>query len=83
MDLLALGKKSILIPTPGQAEQEYLANHLRRKNLAMIAKQEGLCLKTELESAIKSTINVVSDSGDIYKTAVNTLIASLKTEKQS
>ena len=83
MDLLALGKKSILIPTPGQAEQEYLAKHLRRKNLAMSAKQEGFCLKAALESAIKSTIDVLSDSGDRYQTAVNTLIASLKTKKQS
>lgn len=28
MDLRALGKKAILIPTPGQSEQEYLANHV-------------------------------------------------------
>jgi len=28
MDLSVLGKKAILIPTPGQTEQEYLANHL-------------------------------------------------------
>jgi uncharacterized protein (TIGR00661 family) len=28
MDLLALGKKALLIPTPGQPEQEYLANSL-------------------------------------------------------
>ncbi|HKH62047.1 MAG TPA: glycosyltransferase [Flavitalea sp.] len=83
MDLLALGKKSILIPTPGQAEQEYLAKHLRQKNLAIVAKQEGLCLKTELESAIKSTINVVSDSRDKYKTAVSALVESLKNEKHN
>jgi UDP-N-acetylglucosamine:LPS N-acetylglucosamine transferase len=28
MEVLALGKKAILIPTPGQTEQEYLAKHL-------------------------------------------------------
>lgn len=28
MEILALGKKSVLIPTPGQTEQEYLARHL-------------------------------------------------------
>lgn len=27
MDLLALGKKAVVIPTPGQTEQEYLARH--------------------------------------------------------
>jgi UDP-N-acetylglucosamine:LPS N-acetylglucosamine transferase len=32
MEILALQKKSILIPTPGQTEQEYLATHLMRQN---------------------------------------------------
>ncbi len=32
MEILALQKKSILIPTPGQTEQEYLAEHLMKQN---------------------------------------------------
>jgi UDP-N-acetylglucosamine:LPS N-acetylglucosamine transferase len=32
MEILALQKKSILIPTPGQTEQEYLAKHLMNQN---------------------------------------------------
>ncbi len=32
MDVIALKKKSILIPTPGQTEQEYLARHLVKQN---------------------------------------------------
>ncbi len=31
MDLVKLGKKAILVPTPGQAEQEYLARHMSEK----------------------------------------------------
>lgn len=31
MDLLSLQKKAILIPTPGQTEQEYLAAHLKKQ----------------------------------------------------
>lgn len=31
MDLIALGKKALLIPTPGQTEQEYLADHFFEK----------------------------------------------------
>ena len=31
MDLHKLGKNAILIPTPGQTEQEYLANYLAKK----------------------------------------------------
>jgi len=32
MEILALQKKSILIPTPGQTEQEYLASHLMQQH---------------------------------------------------
>jgi UDP-N-acetylglucosamine:LPS N-acetylglucosamine transferase len=32
MEILSLQKKSILIPTPGQSEQEYLAEHLIKQN---------------------------------------------------
>jgi hypothetical protein len=32
MEILALQKKSILIPTPGQTEQEYLARHLMQQH---------------------------------------------------
>lgn len=34
MDIMAMKKKSILIPTPGQTEQEYLAEHLEKIGLA-------------------------------------------------
>ena len=40
MDLAKLGKKVFFIPTPGQYEQEYLANHLKNKNIAPFATQK-------------------------------------------
>jgi len=33
MDLVSLGKTAILIPTPGQPEQEYLASYLMEKKI--------------------------------------------------
>ncbi len=33
MDMQILGKKTVLIPTPGQTEQEYLAKHLSQSGL--------------------------------------------------
>ncbi len=33
MDLVALGRGALLIPTPGQTEQEYLAEHLSKQGL--------------------------------------------------
>ncbi len=41
MDLLKLKKKTILIPTPGQGEQEYLAGYLFQQKLAFCVQQES------------------------------------------
>lgn len=51
MDLLALGKKAILIPTPGQTEQEYLASLMHRKKIFMMAKQHKFDIQTSLLNA--------------------------------
>ena len=51
MDLMSMGKKSILIPTPGQTEQEYLAKHLMNHNLALCIPQSKLKLLNALELA--------------------------------
>ena len=32
MDLIRLKKKALLVPTPGQGEQEYLATHAEQQN---------------------------------------------------
>jgi len=44
MDLIALQKKAILIPTPGQTEQEYLAAHLHRQHIAFTIAQNHFSL---------------------------------------
>lgn len=44
IDLLKLNKKALLIPTPGQVEQEYLAKNLTKKNWFVIANQDYLNL---------------------------------------
>ncbi len=41
MDLIALGKTAILVPTPGQTEQEYLARYLQEKQLYISFEQEN------------------------------------------
>jgi len=46
MDLATLGKKAILIPTPGQTEQEYLADYLSQKNIFYTASQDNFTLET-------------------------------------
>lgn len=45
MDLFVLKKRAIIIPTPGQPEQEYLAERLSKKGYFVKAQQESLDLK--------------------------------------
>ena len=51
MDLLKLGKKTLLVPTPGQMEQEYLGAWLSRQQLAASFSQEGFSLTAALKFA--------------------------------
>ncbi len=50
MEILSLKKKSIIIPTPGQSEQEYLATHLAAQNWCMEMKSDDELITT-LEKA--------------------------------
>lgn len=49
MDLAILGKKAILIPTPGQTEQEYLAKRFSENGIFFYKKQTELNLSEALE----------------------------------
>jgi uncharacterized protein (TIGR00661 family) len=51
MDTVKLGKKSILIPTPGQTEQEYLGRYLHEKKIALCIPQKGFSLSSALQAA--------------------------------
>jgi predicted glycosyltransferase len=68
MDLSTLGRTALLIPTPGQTEQEYLAGFLSKKGLFAMQKQEDFNLregirtlekfKNEYEMRIKSSFRI-------------------------
>lgn len=45
MDLTVLGKKAILVPTPGQTEQEYLAQYHKLTKMFLAQKQDSFELK--------------------------------------
>ncbi|XZF16509.1 glycosyltransferase [Chitinophagaceae bacterium MMS25-I14] len=51
MDLAVLNKKAILIPTPGQTEQEYLARHLHDQGVWYSQVQKNFDLKEALTAA--------------------------------
>ena len=48
MDVVALQKKSILIPTPGQTEQEYLGSYLMEKGIIVCLTQKEFSLNKAL-----------------------------------
>jgi uncharacterized protein (TIGR00661 family) len=48
MDLAVLGKKALLIPTPGQTEQEYLAEYFAEGGVFPYQKQEAINLEAGL-----------------------------------
>lgn len=49
MDLASLGRKAVMIPTPGQTEQEYLAEYHDRKKHFLAVKQDHFELKPAIE----------------------------------
>ena len=51
MDLAKLRCKALLIPTPGQTEQEYLAKHLQEQGFFFSTTQEALNLKMSIAKA--------------------------------
>lgn len=50
MDLITLQQKAILIPTPGQTEQEYLASYLAEKKYFVSANQTDFNLEKEMKN---------------------------------
>lgn len=53
MDLKKLGKKAILIPTPGQTEQEYIAERLFKKGICYMQKQKAIDLNLAINESKK------------------------------
>jgi len=53
MDLAKLGKPALFIPTPGQTEQEYLAELYAKSGIFHSQKQEEFDLKNGIEKALK------------------------------
>lgn len=79
MDLALLGKKAIMIPTPGQAEQEYLAGHLHQEGVWLHAPQKKLDINKVLQEAAHFPFRKLSfDTGfEQYKTIIDSWLTLL------
>ena len=77
MDILKMGKKSILVPTPGQAEQEYLAAYLHKKQLIYSVSQDAFNLPEDMEALSRFPLQLLARNMEAYKTVIREFIDSL------
>jgi len=74
MDLCKLGKKAIFIPTPGQTEQEYLADTLMKKRWTFSMPQDEFDLKKALvQSADYTGLQIVDTSDELLREAIRSI----------
>lgn len=78
MDLMKLGKKAILVPTPGQTEQEYLSTYLMGKKYFYSIDQDKFSLDSVLTNASIFPFNKPTHFMDDYKKVINEFVLSLK-----
>lgn len=78
MDLAALQKKALFVPTPGQTEQEYLADRLSQFGYFATQSQADLQLEKGL-SVLEETTGFPADQCDFshYKSSINAWLTTL------
>jgi len=76
MEVLSLQKKSVFIPTPGQTEQEYLAQHLSKQNWSYTFNQNEDFLM-HLEKAQQYQYKLPEINTELYKAVLKDFVQSL------
>ncbi len=76
MDLMKLGKKAFLIPTPGQPEQEYLAQYMQEQSYFPFQQQNVFDLSSAIKIADSFPYQDPFTEADfeIYKKVINELL---------
>jgi len=74
MDLISAGKRALLVPTPGQPEQEYLASYLSEGGLFSYQLQKDLDYKSiEMSAGKLAVYHLAEDSGKLALEALDDL----------
>ncbi|MFT3703471.1 MAG: glycosyltransferase [Agriterribacter sp.] len=83
MDLVALEHRAILVPTPGQPEQEYLAAYLHQNKIFCCINQESFSIKKAIEEATSFPFNfsAFEQTAICYKQQVKALIENIQAKK--
>ena len=77
MDLIKIRQKAILVATPGQTEQEYLADYLYKKEYFFTASQHNFNINAVIESAKIFPANLPAVDMDLYKQVITKFVQSL------
>lgn len=78
MDMAALNKKKVvLVPTPGQTEQEHLAQHLSQKGIAYSVSQKAFNLITCIDESEKYHGFIEKYSTDRFKSAIDSFLVKI------
>lgn len=80
MDVFKLQKKAILIPTPGQTEQEYLAKHLAKQGWCLTVEQHEFNLQASLKQANFFPFKFPDLSMDGYKKIIENFLSDIQSD---
>jgi len=76
MELISLRKKALIVPTPGQTEQEYLAERCRKLNYFAVQKQSEINLWKALQE-VEKTNPPAGGCNHELQSAVQELLANI------
>ncbi|WP_336514947.1 glycosyltransferase [Pollutibacter soli] len=83
MDLIRLQKKAILVPTPGQTEQEYLATHLHDAGLFFTVEQAQLNIESDFKAVNKfQKNNFPAYNFGLYKEVIDDLLFTISSKNK-
>jgi UDP:flavonoid glycosyltransferase YjiC (YdhE family) len=86
MDAFALGVRCIFVPTPGQTEQEYLGERLKKSGQAVVYNQDSLKLEKALIQANKlqpqNLTNKISALGALLQNALTEAFGLVEQKRQ-
>jgi uncharacterized protein (TIGR00661 family) len=77
MDLIKLGQKAILVATPGQTEQEFLAVHLMQQHIFYATEQQGFNLTAAIKAAAGFPFSIPDFDMELYRKTVRQFVQSL------
>ena len=78
MDLVKINKQAILVPTPGQAEQEYLAEYLMKTKVFFSVKQTDFLLEDAISKAADFPFEKRNHNMANYKKIIAEFVHSVK-----